>query len=114
MLRILDPPMTTNRLRQELGIGLQATDEVPHLHCLASLALHYRDDTADTPEITPGRAIPQVLRDWRRDVGPFFPSAAILLLRGVAPRARQGLLLFEHLVEVVGEILAQMGLIVFD
>src|SRR5262245_20924873 len=100
MLRILDPPLTTCRLRQSLGIRLQATDEVPHFHRLLLLAVHHRDDATDTAEIAPGRAIPQALGHRRRDVGPVLLPAAILLLGGVAPRAGQELLLLEHAVEV--------------
>src|SRR5882724_5118884 len=99
MLRILDPPMTTNRLRQPLGIRLHATDEVSDLHRLLPLALHHRDDTTDTAEVAPRLAIPQVFGDRCRDVGPVLQPAAILLLRGVAPNAGQDLLVLEHPVE---------------
>src|SRR3954469_23364988 len=100
MLRILDPPMTPNRLRQPLGIGLQATDEIPDLHRLPPRALHDGEDTTDTLEVTPGAAIPQVLGDRRRGIDPSLPPAPIRLRRGVALRARQGRLVFEHPVEM--------------
>src|SRR4051812_44179894 len=106
--------MTSNRLGQELGIGLEAANRVPDLHRLLSLSLHLRDDTSDTSEITPGLAIAQVLGDRRRDGGPVLPPATILLLGGPALSAGHILLVFEHLVEVVREIRPQMGLIVFD
>src|SRR5262249_23873395 len=110
MLRILDPPMTPNRFRQELRIRLQAAEEVPYFHRLLLLAVHHRDDTTDTPEVAPGRAIPQLLGDRCGEIGPVLRPAAILLLRGMAPGAGQDLLVLEHPVEVVGEVLIQMGL----
>src|SRR4051812_8012479 len=114
MLRILDPPMTPDRSGQPLGMRLQATDEVPDLHRLPSRALHHREDTTDTLEVTPGVTIPQVLGDRRRGIDPLLQPSAIRLLRDVALSAWQGRLVLEHLGEVAGEILMQMGLIVFD
>src|SRR4051812_24332766 len=73
MLRILDPPMTPNRLGQALGIGFEAADEVPDLHRLPSFSLHHREDITHTPEVTPGRAMAQLLGDRRGDVGPILP-----------------------------------------
>src|SRR5262245_18461039 len=101
MLPILDGPMTTSRLRQELGIRLEAADVIAHLPRLLARAIHHRDDTTDAGEVAPRLAIPQALGDRRREVRPLLCPAAIRLLRDVAPRVGQGLLVLQHAVEVV-------------
>jgi len=86
--------MTPNRLGQTLGMGLEATDEVPHLHRLLARAVHHRDDATDTPQVTPGIALAQILGDRRGEVGPMLQPPAILLRGGVALGAGHGLFLF--------------------
>ena len=77
----------TTVLWQPVVKGRVHLDEFLRLRTMPG-ALHDGDDTTHTLEVTPGVAIPQVLGDRRRGIDPLFQPSPILLLRGVALRAR--------------------------